>query len=59
VSLLNKTINEGLQTPENKDAIAHLGAISHLGSAQDFAAFTAAQHRKWLQMAKSAHISID
>jgi tripartite-type tricarboxylate transporter receptor subunit TctC len=59
VSQLNKAINEGLQTPENKDAIAHLGAISNPGSAQDFAAFIAAQHRKWLQVAKSAHISID
>jgi tripartite-type tricarboxylate transporter receptor subunit TctC len=59
VSLLNKTINEGLQTPENKDAIARLGAISNLGSPQDFSAFIAAQHRKWLQVAKSAHISVD
>src|SRR3984885_3540862 len=59
VSLLNKTINEGLRTPENKDAIAHLGAVSNPGSPQDFAAFIAAQHRKWLQVAKSAHISVD
>jgi tripartite-type tricarboxylate transporter receptor subunit TctC len=59
VSLLNTTINEGLRTPENKDAIAHLGAISNPGSPEDFAAFIAAQHRKWLQVAKSAHISID
>jgi tripartite-type tricarboxylate transporter receptor subunit TctC len=59
VSLLNKTINDGLATPENKEAIAHLGAISNPGSPQDFAAFIAAQHRKWLQVAKSAHISID
>jgi tripartite-type tricarboxylate transporter receptor subunit TctC len=59
VNLLNKTINDGLATPEDKEAIAHLGAISNPGSPQDFAAFIAAQHRKWLQVAKSAHISID
>ena len=59
VNLLNKTINEGLQTPENKNTIAHLGAISNPGSPQEFAAFIAAQHRKWLQVAKSAHISVD
>ena len=59
VNLLNKTINEGLQTPENKDAIAHLGAVSNPGSPQDFAAFIAAQNHKWLQVAKSAHISVD
>ncbi len=59
VALLNKTINEGLQTPENKAAIAHLGAISNPGSPEEFSAFIAAQHHKWLQVAKSAHISID
>jgi tripartite-type tricarboxylate transporter receptor subunit TctC len=59
VSLLNNTINEGLRTPDNKDTIAHLGAISNPSSPEDFAAFIAAQHRKWLQVAKSAHISID
>jgi tripartite-type tricarboxylate transporter receptor subunit TctC len=59
VNQLNTTINEGLQSAENKDAIAHLGAISNPGSADDFATFIAAQHRKWLQVAKSAHISID
>ncbi len=59
VNLLNKTINDGLQRPENRDAIAHLGAISNPGSAQDFSTFIAAQHNKWLQVAKSAHISVD
>ncbi len=59
IALLNKTINEGLQTPENKAAIGHLGAISNPGSPEEFSAFIAAQHHKWLQVAKSAHISID
>ena len=59
IALLNKTINEGLRTPENKEAIAHLGAISNPGSPEEFSAFIAAQHHKWLQVAKSAHISID
>jgi tripartite-type tricarboxylate transporter receptor subunit TctC len=59
VGLLNKTINEGLRSPENQEAIARLGAVSNLGSPEDFSAFIATQHRKWLQVAKSAHISID
>ena len=59
IGVLNKTINEGLQSPENKAAIAGLGAISNPLSPADFSAFIAAQHRKWLQVAKSAHISID
>jgi tripartite-type tricarboxylate transporter receptor subunit TctC len=59
IRLLNETINNGLRSPENQDAIKRLGAISNLGSPDDFAAFIAAQHRKWLQVAKSAHISVD
>jgi tripartite-type tricarboxylate transporter receptor subunit TctC len=59
ISLLNGTINEGLRSPEYQEAIARLGAVSKLGSAEDFSAFIAAQHRKWLQVAKSAHITVD
>lgn len=59
VNMLNATINDGLRSPEKQAAIAHLGAISNLGSPEDFAAFIAAQHRKWLEVAKSAHIAID
>ena len=32
VNLLNKTINEGLRSPENQEAIARLGAVSNPGS---------------------------
>jgi tripartite-type tricarboxylate transporter receptor subunit TctC len=59
VSLLNKTINDGLASPENQKTIATLGAISNPNSPEEFSAFIAAQHRKWLQVAKSAHISVD
>ena len=59
IGSLNKTINEGLRTPEYQQAIGRLGAISNLGSPEDFSAFIAAQHRKWLQVAKSAHITVD
>jgi tripartite-type tricarboxylate transporter receptor subunit TctC len=59
VSLLNKTINDGLASPENQKTIATLGAISNPSSPEEFSAFIAAQHRKWLQVAKSAHISVD
>lgn len=59
VNLLNSTINEGLRAKENQDVITRLGAVSNLGSPEQFAAFIAAQHRKWLQVAKSAHITVD
>jgi tripartite-type tricarboxylate transporter receptor subunit TctC len=59
VDLLNRTINDGLTLPENRETIARLGAISNPGSPQEFAAFIAAQNHKWLQVAASAHIKID
>jgi tripartite-type tricarboxylate transporter receptor subunit TctC len=59
VTLLNKTINDGLRSPENQATIARLGAVSNLGTPEDFAAFIAAQYRKWLQVAKSSHITVD
>jgi tripartite-type tricarboxylate transporter receptor subunit TctC len=59
VGLLNKAINDGLRTPENQATIAQLGAISNLGSPEDFSTFIVGQYRKWLQVAKSARISVD
>jgi tripartite-type tricarboxylate transporter receptor subunit TctC len=59
VDLLNTTINEGLRTPENQKAIATLGAVSNLGSPEEFSAFIAAQNRKWRDVAKTANVKID
>jgi tripartite-type tricarboxylate transporter receptor subunit TctC len=59
VNLLNQTINEGLRSPENQETITRLGAVSNPVSPEDFAAFIATQHHKWLQVAKSSHMTID
>jgi tripartite-type tricarboxylate transporter receptor subunit TctC len=59
VKKLNTTLNEGLQTAEMKDTIAKLGAISPLGSPEDFSKFIMAQFRKWQAIAKAANIKID
>jgi tripartite-type tricarboxylate transporter receptor subunit TctC len=59
VKKLNAAMNEGLATAEVKDAIARLGAVSPLGSPEQFAAFIAAQTIKWRGVAKAANISID
>ena len=59
VNLLSQTINEGLRSPENQETITRLGAVSNPVSPEDFAAFIATQHHKWLQVAKSSHITVD
>jgi tripartite-type tricarboxylate transporter receptor subunit TctC len=59
VNKLNAAMNEGLQTPEMKETIAKLGAVSPVGSPAEFAAFIAAQYQKWQDVAKTANIKID
>src|ERR1700733_10983168 len=59
VDLLNATLNEGLKSNENQELIARIGAVSNLGSPEDFSAFIAAQHRKWVAVAQAANVRID
>ena len=53
VRMLNKTLNEGLQTPDAQALIQRIGVISHPGSPQDFAAFIAAKRQLWTAAAKA------
>jgi tripartite-type tricarboxylate transporter receptor subunit TctC len=59
ISRLNATINEGLRAPEMQASINKLGAIAEPGTAAEFAAFIAAQERKWAAVAKAANIRVD
>jgi tripartite-type tricarboxylate transporter receptor subunit TctC len=59
IRLLNATINEGLRTPEMQASIRNLGAISNPVSPAEFAAFIAAEGRKWSTVAKAANVHVD
>jgi tripartite-type tricarboxylate transporter receptor subunit TctC len=59
IARLNATINEGLSAPDMQASITKLGAVSVPGTAAEFAAFIAAQGRKWAAVAKAANIRID
>ena len=59
VSKLNNALNEGLSTPEMRETIAKLGAVSPLGTPEEFAAFIAAQNDKWRAVARAANIKVD
>jgi tripartite-type tricarboxylate transporter receptor subunit TctC len=59
IARLNAAINEGLSAPEMQATITKLGAVSVPGTAAAFAAFIAAQERKWAAVAKAANIRID
>ena len=59
IDKLNGAINEGLRAPEMQASINKLGAIAEPGTAAEFAAFIAAQERKWAAVAKAANIRVD
>jgi tripartite-type tricarboxylate transporter receptor subunit TctC len=59
VDKLNAALNEGLGTPEMRATIGKLGAVSPLGTPQEFAAFIAAQNEKWRAVARAANIKVD
>lgn len=59
VKLLNATINEGLKKKELQDTITRLGAVTAIDSPENFADFIAAQHRKWVTVAKKANAKVD
>jgi tripartite-type tricarboxylate transporter receptor subunit TctC len=54
IATVNGTINDGLRTPEVRDAILRLGMTPKLGSPDDFAALIAEESRKWAAVARAA-----
>jgi tripartite-type tricarboxylate transporter receptor subunit TctC len=59
VGKLNAAINASLASPEVAAAFGKLGAEVKPAQPQDFAAFLAAETRKWTAVAKAANIRID
>ena len=60
VNRLNAAMNEGHEPrPRWRETIARMGAVSPLGSPEEFARFIAAQNQKWRAVAKAARIKLD
>src|SRR5262249_62236226 len=59
VNRLNAAMNEGLRTPEMRDTITKLGAVTDPGTPEEFGAFIAAQLKKWTEVGKAANIKLD
>jgi tripartite-type tricarboxylate transporter receptor subunit TctC len=59
VAKLNATINEGLRSPELRDALARLGAEIKIETAEDFAALLADETRKWSAVIRSSGATIN
>ncbi len=59
INRLNAVMNEGMQAPDIRTKITNLGTEAAPGSPADFAAFIAAQHRKWTEVGKAAGVRLD
>jgi tripartite-type tricarboxylate transporter receptor subunit TctC len=59
VEKLNSAINASLMAPDVATAFAKLGAEVRPAPPQDFAAFLAAETRKWTEVAKAANIKVE
>ena len=52
-------MNEGLATPEMQKTITGLGSEAKPNSPPEFAAYIAAQYKKWVEVGKAAGVHID
>jgi tripartite-type tricarboxylate transporter receptor subunit TctC len=59
VDKLNSAINASLTAPDVATAFAKLGAEVRPAPPRDFAAFLAAETRKWTEVAKAANIKVE
>ena len=59
VGKLNAAINEILNSPDLQATLVKLSAKSKIGSPQDFAAFIAAERKKWTEVADAAGVKVD
>ena len=59
VDKLNAAINVVLRSPEAQAALARLYAEAKIGTPQDFAAFIAAEAKRWTEIANAAGIKVE
>jgi tripartite-type tricarboxylate transporter receptor subunit TctC len=59
VKKLSDALNEGLATPEMQKIITGLGSEAKPNSPAEFAAYVAAQHKKWLEVGKAANVEVN
>lgn len=59
IRTLNAGLNEGMQGPELQKLLANVGAEVKPNSPEEFAAYIASQHRRWLEVGKAAGVTTD
>jgi tripartite-type tricarboxylate transporter receptor subunit TctC len=59
VEKINAALNEGLAKPEMQKTIQALGSEAKPNSPKEFAAYIAAQHKKWVDVGQAAHVKVN
>ena len=59
VEMLNAAINTGMRSPEIRAGVIKIGVELSPGTPQDFAAFIAAERRRWAAVAAATGVSLD
>ncbi len=59
VAKLNAALNEGLASAEIQKTITNLGSEAKPNSPAEFAAYIAAQNRKWVDVGKAAGVQVN
>ena len=59
VAKLNAALNEGLASAEIQKTIANLGSEAKPNSPAEFAAYIAAQNKKWIDVGKAAGVQVN
>jgi tripartite-type tricarboxylate transporter receptor subunit TctC len=58
IKKLSAVMNEGLATPEMQNTITNLGSEAKPNTPEEFAAYVAVQHKKWMAVGKAANVKI-
>jgi tripartite-type tricarboxylate transporter receptor subunit TctC len=58
IAKINAVVNSGLATAEVKNRIVGLGGTLHPMSVKDFAAFMASQYRRWGEVLRATHVTL-
>jgi tripartite-type tricarboxylate transporter receptor subunit TctC len=59
IKTLNEALNEGMKAPEIQNLVTNVGSEWKPNSPEEFAAYIAVQHRKWVEVGKAAGVKID
>ena len=59
IRALNAALNEGMQSAEIQRLLANVGAEAKPNAPEEFAAYIAAQHLRWVEVGKAAGVTIN